>query len=230
MSAASSGSVYWNVAADSSCPAVSSSWSEMTNASDVSFSSVMNSLPVGGITILTACGTVTFRRICRRVIPSARPASSWPGSTESRPARMISDMYAASLSESAIHAAANGENQLPANPLQSCGSAYQMKKQLQQSRRRPEQPVVDPRAASGPSAAALSADSATKNPSTIAVASATTVSSSAVSAPLQYGPEESACPEQVRVEAREHERPRSYCTSPTGSCTSSRASSAFPTR
>ena len=40
---------------------------------------------------------------------------------------MISDMYAASFSESANHAAANGVNQLPANTLQICGSAYQTK-------------------------------------------------------------------------------------------------------
>ena len=87
----------------------------------------MNSLPVGGMTMRIACGTTTLRRICRRDMPSARPASSWPGSTESSPARMISDMYAASFSDSAIHAAMNGVNQLPAKPVQICGSAYQMK-------------------------------------------------------------------------------------------------------
>ena len=40
---------------------------------------------------------------------------------------MISDMYAASFSESASHAAANGVNQLPAKTPQICGSAYQTK-------------------------------------------------------------------------------------------------------
>ena len=60
-------------------------------------------------------------------MPSARPASSCPGSTDSSPARMISDMYAASFSDSAIHAATNGVNQLAAKPRQICGSAYQMK-------------------------------------------------------------------------------------------------------
>ena len=40
---------------------------------------------------------------------------------------MISDMYAASFSDSAIQAAANGVNQLPAKAPQICGSAYQMK-------------------------------------------------------------------------------------------------------
>ena len=87
----------------------------------------MNSLPVGGMTIRTACGTITLRRICRRRIPSARPASSWPGSTEISPARMISDMYAASFSDSASHAAAKGVNQLPAKTPQICGNAYQTK-------------------------------------------------------------------------------------------------------
>ncbi len=120
--------MYWNFTTESSCDAVRISCSEMIDASDVSFSSVMNSLPVGGITIRIACGTTTRRRMRRRDIPSARPASSCPGSTESRPARMISDMYAPSFSESAMNAAMNGVNQLCAKPVQSCGSAYQMKK------------------------------------------------------------------------------------------------------
>ena len=38
---------------------------------------------------------------------------------------MISDMYAASFSESVINAAMNGVNQLPAKPDQSVGRTYQ---------------------------------------------------------------------------------------------------------
>ena len=87
----------------------------------------MNSLPVGGMTMRTAWGTTTLRRIWRRVIPSARPASSCPGSTAIRPARMISAMYAASFSDSAIQAARNGVNHEPAKTGHSCGSASQMK-------------------------------------------------------------------------------------------------------
>ena len=64
----------------------SSSCKEMIAASDVSFSSVMNSLPIGGIAIRIACGTTTRRMMLRRDMPSARPASSWPGSTDMRPA------------------------------------------------------------------------------------------------------------------------------------------------
>src|ERR1700730_8863696 len=45
----------------------------------------------------------------------------------------------------------------------------------------------------------LSAPSATANPMPSAVVSATAVSSSAVSAPLQYGPEESACQKRCIV-------------------------------
>ena len=86
----------------------------------------MNSLPVGGMTMRIACGTITRRRICLRVRPSARPASSWPGSTESRPARMISHMYAASFSDSATNAARNGVNHVPEKNGDSCGSAFQM--------------------------------------------------------------------------------------------------------
>jgi hypothetical protein len=40
---------------------------------------------------------------------------------------MISDMYAASFSESASHAAAKGVNHEPANAPQICGSAYHTK-------------------------------------------------------------------------------------------------------
>ena len=87
----------------------------------------MNSLPVGGMMIRIACGTITRRRILGRVMPRARAASSWPGSTDSNPARMISDMYAASFKESAMKAARNGLNQLPANTGHSCGNAFQMK-------------------------------------------------------------------------------------------------------
>src|ERR1051326_1210159 len=111
----------------SSVAAVRSSCSEMIDASDVSFSSVMNSLPIGGIAIRIACGTTMRRRMRRRDMPSARPASSCPGSTDKSPARMISDMYAASLRDSVIHAAMNGVNQLPAKPLHHVGSAYQTK-------------------------------------------------------------------------------------------------------
>lgn len=57
----------------------------------------------------------------------------------------------------------------------------------------------------------LSDPSATKNPTPIAVASATIVSSSAVSAPLQYGPEESA--DQNRCESK---LATNYFTSATG--------------
>ena len=98
----------------------------MTYARLVSFNSVMNSFPVGGMTMRIACGTITRRRMRGRVIPSARPASSWPGSTESRPARMISDMYAASFNDSAMNAARNGLNQSLANVLQICGRPFQM--------------------------------------------------------------------------------------------------------
>jgi hypothetical protein len=65
--------------------------------------------------------------IRRRGIPSARPASSWPGSTDSSPLRMISTMYAASFSDSAIAAARNGVNQFSVKTCETCGSASQMK-------------------------------------------------------------------------------------------------------
>ena len=47
------------------------------------------------------------------VAAGARPASSCPGSTDSSPARMISHMYAASFSDSAMNAARNGSGLKP---------------------------------------------------------------------------------------------------------------------
>src|SRR5437763_1758166 len=159
----------------------------------------MNSLPVGGITMRTACGTITLRRIWRRVMPSARPASSCPGSTESRPARRISDMYAASFSESVIHAAMNGVNQLCAKTCHHVGSAYQTKYSCSSVgvARKSQLYIQEP---SRTERRGLSTPSATKKPITIAVASETIVSSRAVSAPRQYGPEESA--DQKRCESK----------------------------
>jgi hypothetical protein len=112
---------------------------------------------------------------------------------------MISDMYAPSLSERAIHAAMNGVNQLEANPDQSWGSAYQMKKSWSSvgvARKSQLYVHVRPRIPRR----SLSAPSAAKKPITIAVASEAAVSSRAVSAPLQYGPEVSA--DQKRCESK----------------------------
>src|SRR4051812_16339128 len=93
----------------------------------------------------------------------------------------------------------NGVNQLDAKPDQSCGSAYQMMKSCSsvgvarnsqlyvQATERTQRRVLD-------------APSAVKKPMTIAAASAAAVSSSASSAPLQYGPEESAA--QNRCESK----------------------------
>ncbi len=63
------------------------------------------SLPVGGTTTRMACGSTMRRSVCMRDIPRADAASDWPSSTDRMPARMISDMYAASLSPSPSRAA-----------------------------------------------------------------------------------------------------------------------------
>jgi hypothetical protein len=104
----------------------------------------------------------------------------------------------------------NGVNQLWAKTCHHVGSAYQTKYScssvgvarksqlyVQATVRVPRLPLSEP--------------SATKNPTTIAVTRATIVSSSAVSAPLQYGPEESA--DQKRCESK---LASNYFTSPTG--------------
>ena len=93
----------------------------------------------------------------------------------------------------------NGVNQLPANPLQSCGSAYQMMKSCSSvGVARNSQLYVHDELRT--QRRALRLPSATKKPITIAVVSDAAVSSSARSAPLQYGPEESAV--QNRCESK----------------------------
>src|SRR3954471_10099978 len=69
-----------------------------TLTSDVVLSIEIVSLPVGGTTTRMACGSTMRRSVWPRVNPSADAASLWPSSTDRMPARMISDMYAASLS------------------------------------------------------------------------------------------------------------------------------------
>src|SRR5690606_36478370 len=71
---------------------------------EVVFSIEMTSLPVGGMRMRIACGSTTRRMVCSHDMPRAVAASSWPRSTERMPARTISAMYAASLSDSPITA------------------------------------------------------------------------------------------------------------------------------
>lgn len=69
---------------------------------------LMTSLPVGGTITRMACGITTRRRVLAWLMPSACDASVWPSSTESRPARQISAMYAASLRPSPSSAVSSG--------------------------------------------------------------------------------------------------------------------------
>ena len=59
----------------------------MTLTSEVSFISAMKSLSSGGMTLRTACGTITWRIAWPWLIPSERAASIWPRGTASIPAR-----------------------------------------------------------------------------------------------------------------------------------------------
>ena len=104
----------------------------------------------------------------------------------------------------------NGVNQLCAKTPHHVGSAYQMKYSCKSVgvARKSQLYVQAPMRVLR---RVLSDPSATKNPTRIAVARATIVSSSAVSAPLQYGPEESA--DQNRCESK---LATNYFTSPTG--------------
>ena len=60
--------------------------------SDVVFSMLMTSLPVGGMITRIACGSTVRRIAIPHDMPSAVDASSWPSGTELIPARMISAM------------------------------------------------------------------------------------------------------------------------------------------
>ena len=59
---------------------------------EVVLSIEMTSLPVGGMITRIDCGRITRVMVCDQLMPSAVAASSWPGSTASRPARTISAM------------------------------------------------------------------------------------------------------------------------------------------
>ena len=54
----------------------------------------MNSLPIAGVMIRTACGRMIRRIRVRPGIPSAWAASVWPRGTAWIPARNVSVMYA----------------------------------------------------------------------------------------------------------------------------------------
>ena len=60
--------------------------------SDVVFSMLMTSLPVGGMITRIACGNTVRRMVIRHDMPSAVEASDCPSGTELIPARMISAM------------------------------------------------------------------------------------------------------------------------------------------
>ncbi|MCY1543644.1 hypothetical protein D9M68_794700 [compost metagenome] len=58
--------------------------------SEVSLTSVMVSLLMGGSTRCTICGSTMRRKVCRYVMPSTLLPSYWPRSTDRMPARKIS--------------------------------------------------------------------------------------------------------------------------------------------
>ena len=62
-----------------------SSMMEMVLAREVSFTSVMTSLDMGGTMRLTICSSVTLKKICHLVMPSTCPASCCPTGTLSMP-------------------------------------------------------------------------------------------------------------------------------------------------
>ena len=76
------------VLAEESCLAiVNISVTAIVNASDVSFTSVITSLPTAGMTRLTTCGRMMRRKHIPFGIPSATAASVCPRSMERIPPR-----------------------------------------------------------------------------------------------------------------------------------------------
>ena len=63
----------------------------MMRESDVSLTSVMTSLDMGGTMRLTICSSVTLKKICVLVMPSTCPASCCPFGTPWMPPRKISE-------------------------------------------------------------------------------------------------------------------------------------------
>jgi hypothetical protein len=61
---------------------------------EVSLNSAMKSFVTGGITIRTACGTITRRMVSHHPMPMACAASICPLSIASMPARKFSAWYA----------------------------------------------------------------------------------------------------------------------------------------
>lgn len=84
----------------------SANWT--TDTSEVVFSMLMTSLPVGGTITRIACGITIRRRVLLWLMPRACEASVWPSSTDRRPARQISAMYAASFRPSPRSAVNSG--------------------------------------------------------------------------------------------------------------------------
>ena len=66
----------------------------MTDTNAVPFTSERISFVSGGMTARTACGTITWKKVCAFVSPEAYPASYCPLSTEIRPLLMISEILA----------------------------------------------------------------------------------------------------------------------------------------
>src|SRR6476469_9377252 len=60
--------------------------------SEVVFSMLMTSLPVGGMMTRIACGSTVRRIVSPHDMPSAVAASVWPSPTDEIPARTISAM------------------------------------------------------------------------------------------------------------------------------------------
>ncbi len=77
------------------CARHSSSWTLMIETSAESLIMAMNSLPIAGVTIRTACGSTIRRIVVRsRHARAPPPPPSWPRGTAWMPARKISVMYA----------------------------------------------------------------------------------------------------------------------------------------
>src|SRR5699024_49728 len=82
----------WKVFEYINCTEYKRSVIEIMLTNDVTFSTVITSLPVGGIITRTACGNMTLRIVVPPLNPSDCAASTCPAPTEDIPERIISPM------------------------------------------------------------------------------------------------------------------------------------------
>ena len=77
----------------------------MMNMTEVSFTLIMKLLPICGMMLRMACGSMTLVMVWKWFMPMLFAPSVWPGSMEIMPPRTLSAMYAPVLMDTMMMAA-----------------------------------------------------------------------------------------------------------------------------